>query len=126
MSSDGAIEVVRAVVLITKNITFRSHQLVEGGLVHDGCVAGILNGHVQIDQSGRRPRSSFLADAVNDESTVAQNNLLTTGLEIANGPLPAEPWRSLGATSWGPALEAAECEPGPPFPLPLPLPAESQ
>src|SRR6266571_4506651 len=78
--SDGTIEVIRAIILITKSITFWSHQLEEGGLVHNSFSAGILNGQLQIDQSGICARSFLLADTVNDQSTVAQYNLLTTGL----------------------------------------------
>src|SRR6266852_800549 len=85
VSSDGAIEVIRAIVLITKSITFRSHQLEEGGLVHNSFIAGILNGQVQLDQSGIRTRSFLPADAVNDQSTVAQYNLLTTCLATRYG-----------------------------------------
>src|SRR5258708_3010902 len=80
VNSDGAIEVIRAIVLIIKSITFSSYQLEEGGLVLNSFSAGILNGQVQIDQSGIRARSFLLADTVNDQSTVAQYNLLTTGL----------------------------------------------
>src|SRR5260370_20665310 len=80
VSSDGAIEVIRAIVLITKCITFRSRQQEEGGLVLNSFSAGILNCQVQIDQCGICARSFLLADTVDDQSTVAQYNLLTTGL----------------------------------------------
>ena len=78
--SDSAIEAIKAFGLITKSITFSCHQLEEGGLVHNSFITGILNGQVQIDQSGICARSFLLAGTVNDQSTIAQYNLLTTGL----------------------------------------------
>jgi len=79
-SSDGAIDVIRAIVLIPKSIPFRPHQLEEGGLVHNSFIARIVNGYVQVDQNRVCACSFLLADTVNDQSTVAQYDLLTTSL----------------------------------------------
>ena len=61
-SSDGAIDAIRAIVLIPKSIPFRPHQLEEGGLVHNSFIARIVNGYVQVDQSRVCACSFLLAD----------------------------------------------------------------
>ena len=113
VSSDDAIEVIRAIVLIPKSITFRSHQLEEGGLVLNSFSASILNDQIQSDQSGIWARSFLLADTVNDQSTVAQYNPLTTSLATRHRCRTGNnQWSFAWRTAGGSRRNQLRCESG--------------